>query len=558
MKGLTLSQREQTRLQVLNQLVGHQISAPEAAVILGLSERHTWRMLAAYLEEGAAALAHGNRGRRPANAISQDTRQRVITLACTQYSGFNHTHLTELLAEREGLFLTRSTVRGILAGAGIPSPRRRRPPRHRQRRERKAQEGMLLQMDGSPHDWLKGRGPASTLLLAVDDATGTIAAASFRSQEDTLGYLLLFQDIVRRHGIPLAVYTDRHAVFQHNHTLWDEDHQTGKRIPTQFARALKELGVTQVFARSPQAKGRVERANGTFQDRLVAELRLAGADTAAEANVVLAGFLPRFNARFRVPAAQTGSAYRAPDAGLDLASTLCIKNRRKVAKDNTVLYRQSTLQLFPTPDHPSYSGAIVEVQERLDGQLVVSYQGKTVASRTAPPHARMLRGRGVTGLKHGPGMPMPASLAPSATDPNHDHDPQSGEALLRQVDEARLAWHSQCIKEGMERARQRGQLIGRPRVSEGYRLRPDFIIAQERIRQGDLTVGRAAKELGIGYATLKRLLESTTQVPPHLQAKENGTAGNAPGVPSPPALPIYHSPDHGTSQGIIDLTDKFA
>jgi transposase len=123
MKGLTLSQREQTRLQVLNQLVGHQISAPEAAVILGLSERHTWRMLAAYREEGAAALAHGNRGRRPANAISQETRQKVIALASTRYSGFNHTHLTELLADREGLFLTRSTVRGIRAGAGIPSPR---------------------------------------------------------------------------------------------------------------------------------------------------------------------------------------------------------------------------------------------------------------------------------------------------------------------------------------------------------------------------------------------------------------------------------------------------
>jgi transposase len=358
MKGLILTQQEQTRLQVLNQLVGGQVTTPEAAQVLGLSERHTGRMLAAYREEGAAALAHGNRGRRPANAVSEETRQQVITLARTRYAGFNHTHLTELLAEREGLFLTRSTVRGILAGAGIPSPRRRRPPRHRQRRERKAQEGMLLQLDGSPHDWLMGRGPALTLLLAVDDATGTIAAALLRSQEDTLGYLLLFQDIIRRHGIPLAVYTDRHAVFQHNPTLWDEDHQIGKRIPTQFARALKELGVTQVFARSPQAKGRVERANGTFQDRLVAELRLAGAATAAEANAVLAGFLPHFNARFGVPAAQTGSAYRAPGAGLDLASTLCIKNRRKVAKDNTVLCRNLPCSCFPHLTTPVIQGQL--------------------------------------------------------------------------------------------------------------------------------------------------------------------------------------------------------
>lgn len=159
MKGLTLIQREQTRLQVLNQMVGHQIRAPGAAVVLGLSERHTWRILAAYREEGAAALAHGNRGRRPANAISQETRQRVITLARTRYSGFNHTYLTELLAEREGLLLTRSTVRGILAKAGVPSPRHRRPPQHRCRRQRMLQEGMLLQprrVGGPTPGWRTG------------------------------------------------------------------------------------------------------------------------------------------------------------------------------------------------------------------------------------------------------------------------------------------------------------------------------------------------------------------------------------------------------------------
>ena len=138
------------------------------------------------------------------------------------------------------------------------------------------------------------------MLLAVDDATGTVPAALFQKQEDTLGYLLLLQEIVRCHGIPLAVYTDRHAVFQHNRTLWAEEDQTSKRIPTQFARALRELGVTQIFAHSPQAKGRVERVNGTFQDRLVSELRLARAATIAETNAVLAVFLPRFNARFGV------------------------------------------------------------------------------------------------------------------------------------------------------------------------------------------------------------------------------------------------------------------
>ena len=427
------------------------------------------------------------------NITSTMVRDQVVTLARTQYVGLNHTHLTELLAERAGIGVARTTVRKILTEAGIPSPRRRRPPRQRQRRERKPQEGMLLQLDGSPHAWLESRGPTLSLLLAVDDATGTIPAAVFRKQEDTLGYLLLLQEIVRLQGIPLAVYTDRHAVFQYSRALWAEEDQTHKRIPTQFARALQELGVTQIFAHSPEAKGRVERANGTFQDRLVSELRLARAATIEEANTVLATFLLRFNARFGVPAAQPGSAYRPLGTDLDLASTLCIKHQRRVAKDNTVLYQQHALQLFPTLDHLSYAGATVQVQERLDGQLVVYFQGRVVASRIAPPHAQLLRGRGVVGVQNGPGVP-----------PVPEH--VQGDALLRQVDEARLAWHSQQIKEGMEQARQRGQRIGRPRVSDGYRTRPDFIRAEQRIRAGKLSVGRAAKELGTGYNTLKRLL----------------------------------------------------
>ena len=232
---------------------------------------------------------------------------------------------------------------------------------------------VVKELDGSPHAWPENRGPTFTLLLAVDDATGTVPAALFQKQEDTLGYLPLVQEIVRSHGIPLAVYMARHTVFQHSRALWAEEDQTNKRIPTQFAHTLQELGVTQILAHSPQAKGRVERVNGTFQDRLVRELRLARAATIAEANAVLAAFLPRFNACFGVPAAQPGSAYRSRGADLDLAGTLCIKHQRRVAKDNTVLYQQHALQLFPTPDHLSYAGATVEVQERLDGQLVVCF-----------------------------------------------------------------------------------------------------------------------------------------------------------------------------------------
>jgi len=393
MRGLTLTLQEQTRLQTLNLVLGKQMGVREAAYLLGLSERHTWRILAAYRREGAAALGHGNRGRRSANAIPEEIKRRVTMLAHTRYADFNHTHMTEMLTEREGITLARSTVRQILVGAGLASPRHRRPPHHRLRRERMSQEGMLVQMDGSYHDWLGDRGPWLTLLLAVDDATGTVPFALFREHEDTHGYFRLIEGIIRHRGIPLAVYTDRHAVFQHSGTAptTSERSVNGEREPTQFGRALGELGVHQIFARSPQAKGRVERAGGTFQDRLVAELRLAGACTMDEANRVLTDFLPRFNERFGVSPAQTISAYRPLDPELDLAAVLCFKHMRRVARDNTVKYDCHTLQLLPGTEHPSYAGNRIEIQKRLDGTLIVCYQGQVISTREAPPRPGLLR-----------------------------------------------------------------------------------------------------------------------------------------------------------------------
>ena len=366
---------------------------PGAAGILGLSERHMWRVLAGYRRGGAKVLAHGNRGRPPANRVSEAVRRQVIALAQTKYGGFNHTHLAELLAEREGVTLARSTIRGILVGAGLPSPRHRRPPRHRCRRERMPREGVLLQLDGSYHDWLEGRGPWLTLILAVDDATGTVPYALFQDHEDTQGYFKLLWAIILAKGVPLAVYTDRHAVFQPPRRSSEtvEDTSSTERGRTQFGRALHELGVCPVFARSPEAKGRIERAAGTFQDRLVSELRAAGVANMADANRVLREYLPRFNQHFGVPPAQPDVAYRPVSTNLDLGAILCLKHSCKVARDNTVRYRWHTLQLLPDGDHRSYAGATAEVQLRLDGGMVVYCQGKLVATRQAPPRPSALR-----------------------------------------------------------------------------------------------------------------------------------------------------------------------
>ena len=201
MEGLTLSAKEQNRLQILNGVLERHWSMKEAAPLLGVSERQGWRLLSAYRREGARGLVHQNRGRVPPNITPETIRQQVLTLAQERYGGINHTHLTELLAEREGVIVSRPTVRRLLVGAGLSSPRQRRPPQHRYRRQRMPQEGMLLQLDGSHHAWLEDRGPVLTLLLAIDDATGTAPYALLQEQEDTRGYLSLLQEAAQHRAV---------------------------------------------------------------------------------------------------------------------------------------------------------------------------------------------------------------------------------------------------------------------------------------------------------------------------------------------------------------------
>ena len=390
-----MNEKEQQRGMVLNRVERGGLTGAEAAELVGLSVRQVRRLLAGYRKEGIAALAHGNRGRSPAHRISEETRKQVLALAQGPYQGLNHYHLQEVLAEREELVLSRSSLWRILAKAKVANPRRKRRPQHRHRRERYPQEGMLLQVDGSRHDWLEGRGPYLSLVGAIDDATGTVPYALFREQEDAQGYLMLLEEIIQRKGIPLALYSDRHSIFQVNAKQQEslEEQLAGERQPTQVGRALYELGIQLIVALSPQAKGRVERLWGTFQDRLVSELRLAGAATLEDANRVLRDYLPRFDDRFAVPPSQPGTAYRDLEPGVCLEGVLCFKYQRTVAKDNTVRLGEHTLQLLPGSDRYSYARARVEIQERLDGSLVVAYQGSVIASREAPPLPAVLRAR---------------------------------------------------------------------------------------------------------------------------------------------------------------------
>ena len=392
---VTLSPDEQRRLYVLTELLAGRLTTIEAALTLDRSIRHLKRLKARYRREGVASLAHGNRGRRPWHALDPELAGRVVELARTRYAGLNHSHLADLLAEREGITIERSTIRRLLVGAGLRSPRPRRPPAHRSRRERMAREGVLLQADGSRHRWFGPDEPFATLIGAIDDATGTVPAALFREQEDAAGYLAMLRTIAAGPGIPLALYIDRHGIFtkRASERLTLEEELTGTRLPTQVGRALDELGIRRIHALSPEGKGRIERMWSTFQGRLVAELRLAGITTIEGANAYLPGFLARLNARFGVPAASPEIAYRPLPAELDLERICCFKYGRIVAADNTIRFGGHVLQLGSVAGRQSLARARVEVHERLDGSLLVLWRGASVATAAAPADASKLRAR---------------------------------------------------------------------------------------------------------------------------------------------------------------------
>ena len=326
----------------------------------------------------------------------------------------------------------------------------------------------------------------------------------FENRRISRGYLSLLEGIIERKGIPLSVYTDGHAVFHSRRDRRGSGEVSVGGSSTQGSRALGELGITQISANSPEAKGRVERANGTFQDRLVAELRLAGAGTLAEANQVLADFLPRFNQRFGVPAAQPEPTYRPLGPELDLAGVLCIKEQRRVARDNTVQYHGQTLQLYPGDDRPSYAGSRVEVQERLDGRVVVKCHGKVLTPQQAPALASELRSY----ITSPPVVPY--VLAPIPQRPVRvlkPRGPLAGGTIWYQ-DPARKQLHRDLVLAGMERARQRGKRIGRPKVSDEPGFEERFNEVVERLGRGAIPRRQAAPlELGIGFATLKCLLD---------------------------------------------------
>lgn len=374
-----MSQKEFQRVKVIENAAGGRLSVREAARLLQLSPRQVQRLKRRYRPDSVAWVQHGNRGRPVPWALSVPLRQLILSLARGKYQGFNDSHLCEKLKAAENLAVSRETVRRLLRQSGIASPQKRRPRKYRSRRLPRPRLGMMVLTDASRHDWLEGRGPELTLIGFQDDATGQILAAHFQLEaENTVGYLRPLRTMIATHGVPLSLYRDRHSIFQRNDSHWTLAEQlAGKQTPTQLGRALDELGIEQIPASSPQAKGRIERAWRTCQDRLVSELRLAHATTLPQANAVLARFCADYNQRFARPAADATCDFRSLPRRFDLARCLSLHYQRVVGADHTVTLGAHSIALPPLPGHRGYAGDTVELSHQLEGTLRV-YRGDTL------------------------------------------------------------------------------------------------------------------------------------------------------------------------------------
>jgi hypothetical protein len=417
METITMTAHEQQRARVLVRVMAGALTTAEGATLLGRSERQLWRLRAALGDDGPAGLVHGNRGRPSPRRTGPAVRTAILAIRAA-YGPLNDSHFRELLAEREGIVISRECLRTILREAGVPSPRRRRAPAYRSRRPRMPAEGALLQLDGSRHPWLEERGPWLTLVGAIDDATGLVVGAVFRDQEDAAGYLHVLRDLITGYGIPGAIYRDGHSAFVVTSPRRTDPDDPRPPDLTQVGRALVELDIASIAAGSAQAKGRVERLWGTFQDRLVVELRLAGIIDRDGANAFLPEFIARHNARFTVPALEPVAAWRPIPPEVALERVLVFKYQRKVARDHTIRLDGRVLQLPRwATGAANYAGKVVEVHEALDGSVVAFDGQRRLAAIEAPADPVQLRAR--HDLRVGPSLSPAAAALPWI--PPRDH-----------------------------------------------------------------------------------------------------------------------------------------
>jgi transposase len=392
---IAMSQKERQRYHLLKMVIGGKITLKETDSLMGVSYRQAKRLKKKLISEGARGLIHGNRGRPSPRALSRELVGKILDLSLSKYANFNDTHFTEKLGEEEGITVSRDTVRRLRRTNGIKPKRKRRAQKHHKRRPRKPQEGIMVLWDGSPHRWFGKDTPPCCLMAAIDDATGKLCEAFFIPYECSFGYLKLLDSIVNTYGIPASIYQDRHSTLHRNDDNWTlEEQLAGEQEPTQVGGALKSLGITPIFALTPQAKGRVERLFGVLQDRLIAEMELWNIKEIEKANIFLAGhFIADHNHRFSVRPETAQPAWRKVSRNVDIERIISFRYQAVVGNDNTVRLGGMVIDIPEGLGQRGYAKAKVEVRQLLDGSWRVYYKNTLIAHTDPTPLKEPIRAK---------------------------------------------------------------------------------------------------------------------------------------------------------------------
>jgi hypothetical protein len=367
---LSMSKQEFSRLDVLLRVQSGSLRVGDACVLIGLQRRQVFRLLRGLKQDGSASLLSKRRGRPSNHRLPAEVRTLALSIVRERYADFGPTLAAEKLAEHHGCSVSRETLRGWMIADGLWQDRRHRLPVPHQPRRRRDCLGELVQIDGSEHAWFEDRGPPCTLLAFVDDATSRLMQLRFVASESAFDYFRSTRAYLEEHGKPVAFYSDKHGIFRVN----SKDAVGGDGV-TQFGRALLALNIDIICANSPQAKGRIERAFGTLQDRMVKELRLAGVSSITAANAWLPGFIAAYNRRFSREPANAKDLHRPLSSADDLDEILAWREPRTVTRNLTLHYDRMMLLLDPTPLTRGLVRKKVEVVNYPDGQFAVQFNG---------------------------------------------------------------------------------------------------------------------------------------------------------------------------------------
>ena len=390
-----MSQKERQRYHLLKMVLDCKTTLKEVSRLMGISYRHARRLKKKLATEGAKGLIHGNRGRPSPRALNNELADKILEFSLTTYTNFNDTHFTEKLKEEEGITVGRDTVRRLRRTNGIKPKRKRRAKRHFKRRARSSQEGIMVLWGGSPHRWFGKDTPPCCLMAAIDDSTGKLCEAFFIPYECSFGYLKLLQGMVNTYGIPASGYQDRHSTLHRNDDNWTlEEQLAGQQEPTQVGGALKSLGITPIFALTPQAKGRVERLFGVLQDRLIAEMGLRNITEMAMANIFLTGhFIADYNRRFAIDPAVSQQAWRKVSRNVDIKRIISFRYQAVGGNDNTVRLGGMLIDIPEGAGQRGYAKAKVEVHQLLDRSLRVYYKNTLITHIDPTPLKEPIRAK---------------------------------------------------------------------------------------------------------------------------------------------------------------------